>query len=356
VARRLHRSQAEMNALRSYDEEEGPERTEQRSAAVPLKALGEAARRLAELDARHASANADGSLVSALAEDVADLLTDVLSSLTALELAMQEKAERDLSAPVEPETRVCLRSADASAPRLEDVCFVAGLELSRSLGGLVVANGAGGVVAAVEIALSKLHRVLHAVLTCARDIAGAPLESEPQLERRLAAELESSLAVRKLYGRFRKSLRRAEAQDRQAVLTALRYAAGALASLVASPHYYALRVSDRELLRRQRERLLEWAHAGNPTSAGLQLLEDIFTCADLLRGVNRRQELRAHDAQLLRELARDTTRDRAAWLAELDRLSGMDDTLDALAAQLAAATGLEPVIAIIVRLSFLIDG
>ncbi|HYQ16546.1 MAG TPA: hypothetical protein VEQ58_12335 [Polyangiaceae bacterium] len=352
LARRLQYPALEMNAVRIYDEP-GPVETEQRSVAELLQTLSKAAERLAELDARHASA--DDAAVYALAEDVAALLTDVLSTLTALELAVQAKVEQRLDVAAEVDTRVGLRATSAEPVRLEDVCFVAGLELSRALGGLVVASGRDSLLA-LESAIRKLYRVLHAVLHGARSIAGAPLESDVQLERRLAVELESALAVRRMFGRFRRSLRRAESDERHAVLTALRYAAGALASLVASPHYQALRASDRELLRRQRDRLLEWAHAGNPTSAGLQLLDDIFTSADLLRGVEGRQELRDHDAKLIRELIADTTRDRAAWLVELERLSGMDETLDALTAQLAAASDLGPVVAILVRLSFLIDG
>lgn len=138
------------------------------------------------------------------------------------------------------------------------------------------------------------------------------------------------------------------------MLTALRYAAGALATLVASPHYTAIRASDRALLRQQRERLLDFARAGKPTNAGIQLLEDLFTCADLLRDINRRQELRAHDVALMRELVAEAPRERADWLAGLERLAGLDDTLDGLAARLRASADLELACDIVGQLSLLL--
>ena len=333
--------------------EHGAAPGQQRSESELLLALGAAARRLGELDA--AQRSVDAASRTALVEDVAALLTDVLACLTALELVTHQKSDEDLSAAAEAETWIGLRSA-AAAPqaRLEDICFVAGLELSRTLGALVTAGEPEAAATAVEAALRKLYRVLHAVLEGAREKGSAPQESDEQLQRRLTVELESALAVRKLYARFRKSLRRPEGQDRQSVLTALRYAASALASLVASPHYHALRSSDRDLLRQLRDRLLEWAHAGNPTSVGLQLLEDVFTCAELLRGINGRQELRAHDMDLVRELVADATRARSAWLEKLERLVGMDDTLDSLASRLAVTASEAPLIEIMVRLSFLV--
>jgi hypothetical protein len=140
--------------------------------------------------------------------------------------------------------------------------------------------------------------------------------------------------VRRLYAEFRRNLRHAEGESSEAVLTALRYAAGALAPLTASPHCAAVRVSDRTLLRRQRARLLERSRDGKSIQVGLELLEDIWTCADLLRDINRRQELRAHDSQLMKELIEKSSRDRADWLANLDRLAGLDSDLDNLTAQL----------------------
>ena len=58
--------------------------------------------------------------------------------------------------------------------------------------------------------------------------------------------------------------------------------------------------------------------------------------------------------RLIRELVGDTARDREEWLVKLDRLAGLDDTLDDLTAQLRKSPDLGPVIDIIVRLSLLV--
>jgi hypothetical protein len=173
------------------------------------------------------------------------------------------------------------------------------------------------------------------------------------LEQRLDDELQSSLAVRRLYAEFRQNLRRAADESGEGVLTALRYAAGSLAALTASPHYHAVRASDAALLRSQRERLLEWSRAGKPRAAGLQLLEDIWTCASLLRDINRRQELRAHDTKVIGELLRGQSLDRADWLIGLARLAGLDDSLDSLTARFRASPDVEVLDDILAQLSVL---
>lgn len=326
--------------------------TTKRDSGELLRALSDAAARLTVLDAQWRAA--EESTAATLDVDVAHLVRTVLEGLAELERAVGSSG--DDFADDEPQTWVGFRPpVPAQASRLEDVCFVAGFELNRALRALESAAGLEARSIATESALRKLKRVLRAVMESAQQVgASTPLVAEP-LRRRLEAELEGALLVRRLYVTFRRSLRRPENESRDAVLTALRYAAGGLATIAASPHYQAVRMSDRALLRRQRDRLLDWAHAGKPTMAGLQLLEDIFTCADLLKDINRRQELRAHDVALIRELVGDTARDREEWLLKLDRLLGLDDTLDELTAELRKSADLGPVIDIIVRLSLLVS-
>lgn len=326
---------------------------EKRSSVELFAILGEAAARLGVLDARRREAAEEDRLAS-LAEQVGELLKSVLAALDELEKVVAQTGD-DEFADEEPQTWVGFRPPVQTAPsRIEDVCFVAGFELNRVLRALEAAADDEARSITIETALRKLHRVLHAV-TASAEQGGISLHHAEPLRRRLGAELDSALAVRQLYVTFRRALRRPENDSREAVLTALRYAAGGLATIAASPHYHSVRLSDRTLLRRQRDRLLDWAHAGKPTQAGMQLLEDIFTCADLLRDINRRQELRAHDLGLIRELVGDTARTREDWLVKLDRLAGLDDTLDQLTAQLRKSADLGPVIDIIVRLSVLVE-
>lgn len=326
---------------------------EKRTRAELLAVLGEAAGRLTVLDSQRRDAS-DEVAVAALTTQVSDLLKMVLAALDELEKSVAVTGD-DAFSDDEPQTWVGFRPPVELQPsRIEDVCFVASFELGRVLRALEGAVDLEARSIAGETALRKLHRVLHAVMASAEKLSGASLQGTEPLRRRLGAELDSALAVRRLYVAFRRALRRPEDNSREAVLTALRYAAGGLATIAASPHYQSVRLSDRTLLRRQRDRLLDWAHAGKPTQAGVQLLEDIFTCADLLKDINRRQELRAHDLGLIRELVGDTTREREDWLVKLDRLAGLDDTLDDLTAQLRKSPDMGPVIDIIVRLSLLV--
>ena len=64
--------------------------------------------------------------------------------------------------------------------------------------------------------------------------------------------------------------------------------------------------------------------------AGLELLEDVHTCAGLLRDINRRQELRAHDAELRSRLQNGLSADPSAFFVHLAALVGLDDALDDL--------------------------
>jgi hypothetical protein len=272
-----------------------------------------------------------------------------LATVTALDRLDSSEAGAPASEPDwESETWVGVRSQAAAPARLGDVCFACAFELSTALRSLGRARNYAARLSALESARRKLYRAIHAVARVSPSFG--PL-GEGEADQWLHDELESSLAVRRLYAEFRRNLRPAEDESSEAVLTALRYAAGALAALTASPHYHAVRVSDAVLLRSQHERLLAWSRSGKPCAAGLQLLEDISTSASLLRDVNRRQELRGHDTALIRALLAAQPLERGAWLVSLDRLLGLDDSLDRLTAQLRASPGAGVVAEILARLS-----
>jgi hypothetical protein len=156
--------------------------------------------------------------------------------------------------------------------------------------------------------------------------------------------VDSALAVRRLYANFRRRLRRADEETPEGVLSALRYAAGALAILVSSDEYDDVRASDRALLRHLRERILTWGKRQQSLEVGLHLLDDLWTSADLLRDINHRQELRAHDHALIEELLAEPPWDAAAWFERLTGLVGLDDGLDALLGQAQANEPLAPLV------------
>lgn len=214
-----------------------------------------------------------------------------------------------------------------AAPRLGDLCFASAFELKRVQRGLLEADGPDDRLEALEAARRKLLRALRAVLATDGTTTGStPHDADASPYR--AEDVECALAVRRLYANFRRALRPATDESNEGVLAALRYAAGALAALASEPAYAHVRASDRAPLRRLRDRMLIWARHDRSVSVGLELLEDVTTAADLLRGINRRQELRAHDVASIRELSRGPGNDAAAWLSQLEELFGLDDALD----------------------------
>jgi hypothetical protein len=215
--------------------------------------------------------------------------------------------------------------------RVGDLCFAGAFELERALQKLTSAHRTDELLVAAETARRKVRRGVRAVLAAARETSPTELRAPPSASSAYPrADIESALAVRRLYRDFRKSLRRPVDASRDAVLVALRYAAGALAALVSAPQYAHARASDRVLLRRLQQRILDWARQTQDVGAGLELLEDVHTCADLLREINRRQELRTHDGALRSRLQNGLSEDPPAFFVHLAALVGLDDALDDL--------------------------
>jgi hypothetical protein len=211
-----------------------------------------------------------------------------------------------------------------STPRLGDVCFAAAFELKRALSELKTAASTEERVMAVEAGHRKLRRAARAVLgTQTSDTSAA---ADADAERHLA----SGLAVRRVYADFRRALRRPEGESPEQVLSAMRYAASALGAIVAAPEYFVLRAADRAIVRRLHARVLAWGRHDRAVDIGLQVLDDVWTAADLLRGINRRQEVQAHDRALIAELLAGAVPDGGGFIAALEALYGLDDALDQL--------------------------
>lgn len=234
-----------------------------------------------------------------------------------------------------------------AGPGVADVCFAATFELSGVRREIREANSAETRAAVTERAHRKLVRAARAVLDSAR--------RSPERDQRPSdaylADVEVGLAVRRLYATFRRALRRPVELNQPAVLDALRYAAGALSTLMTSPSYNDVRATDRVLLRHLRERVFAWSQRKGSLDEGLRVLDDVWTCADLLRGINHRQELRAHDLGLIRSLLHGPGADVARWCAQLDPLRGLDDVLDVRLDALVSVKDAEHVSGVVERLS-----
>lgn len=305
---------------------QSPEVAEATSAASALFCdLREIERRAAHLDL--VAAEHEPSAIESVARELRGVLESAIDLLRSLQTLDERRADARSDA-AEPRLDEWLeeRTAVLAPPRIADLCFAGAFELRRVLRELVAAAEPDDLLEAVETARRKLRRAVRAVLSTSRH----PLNTDPPAPGggQHRSDLQSALAVRRLYATFRRALRRPTEATPEAVLDALRYAAGALAALVSAPEYTEVRASDRALLRRLRERTLAWARRGRPVDAGLQLLDDIWTVADLLRGISGRQELRAHDPGLLQALATGPSGDIPAWFTRLDALVGLDDALD----------------------------
>ena len=117
--------------------------------------------------------------------------------------------------------------------------------------------------------------------------------------------------------------------------------------------YEHLRVTDRQLLRRLQEKVIQRLRV-DPSSDGRaatregeRVWQDIATAAELLMQVNRRAELREHDAATLRRLTEELrplsprARVTPELRARLSSLMGADPAIDGLL--LAPADALIPV-------------
>lgn len=304
---------------------------------LELRALGS---RTAAIDPREGED--DPARLDALAGELQLLLAQAMDTLGALRRTDEESRVAEGTGEFELvdddlDEGTSAKAPVMSPPRLANVCFAGKFELGRVLRELGCARQPPETLVAAETARRKLLRVFRAVLDATADIT----DDEPPW-RYEGVDLRSALVVRRLYAQFRRALRRPTGDDADAVLTAVRYAAGALATLVTSPAYAEARASDRALLRRLHARALTWARSDRTVTGGLQLLDDVWTSADLLRDINRRQELRAHDAMALRAASDGPADDPEAWRARLDTLLGLDDALDAVILRVADAIDLGP--------------
>jgi hypothetical protein len=281
------------------------------------------------------------------AENVAHEFGLLLDQTIAALVSLDGEGEGEAAASIDALLQAELQASDteaSSAPRLSDLCFPAVFELRRVRIELTGARNDDDRIAASERARRKLRRAIGFVLAAAANGRSAPPSARDWRKANHLAEVGSALAVRRLYADFRRALRRPDVETPEAVLRALRYAAGALATLVASTEYDAVRASDRALLRHLRERILAWGKREQSLEVGLHLLDDLWTSADLLRDINRRQELRAHDRALIEELLAEPPPHEAAWFERLVALVGLDDGLDALLGRARASEPLAPLV------------
>ena len=295
-----------------------------RAAAVPV---------LPYLRAEHAE-----RLEREVVAPLHDAIGGALGAIAALELELegQDAAGVEWGAlePTgdEPAHRLGRMLGDELWQQVADVCFAARGELRRAERTLRphAAASQEDRLAASETAHRKLRRALGAVLEA---LGRARNQAFPVLAERVA-DAESAAAVRRMYARFRRSLMRCDAADPANVRRALRHAAVSIAVMVGGNEFSDVRASDRALLVELQGRILRWARDGASHSGGVGLYRDIVTTAELLRAINLRRELAAHDQRMQRAAAAaladpEPAAAIAAAAPALHALDGCDGALDA---------------------------
>jgi hypothetical protein len=239
---------------------------------------------------------------------------------------------RESYLPFEHAVDASVRRSRGSLRALEEIAFIAQLELRQRDARLRRVNGSSHLlIGEADSALRRIRKALSAVDCTIADATGVP----PLLDFR--SELDVSLAIRRGYARFRKDLRSNDPPTGETLYARLRGVGTQLAMLVGWDIYPELRVRDRLMLRDIQRRILHWLGAADRTTDdGARLWQDVAACAEILALVNSRAEVRAHDAtaidQVLSRLREGVDIADEEVQRLLHSLRGLDAGLDALAA------------------------
>lgn len=242
--------------------------------------------------------------------------------------------------PFEKAIDVAVDSPAEPLSAIEDLAFLVQLELRQRDARLARVRATGAQLANVIGECDSALRCIRKGLT-ALDVAIARAEHvAPLLD--YSSELEDALSIRKAYAKFRRRVLASGSFSEADIHTRMRAAGTTIAVLLGWSAYPRLRVRDRLHLRDLQQRILAWLR---PESArdfveGRRVLEDLGSFVELLKMVNRRQELMAHDAAVLsslvvhlRERDMPDLDDRSREM--LAALEGLDDDLDDAAASAA---------------------
>lgn len=229
------------------------------------------------------------------------------------------------------------RAIDASMTKLgshevvEEIAFIAHLELRQReerLARLRPHHGNQALLGECDSSLRRTRKALTAVDAAIAKVEAVP----PQLD--FTSELQTSLAVRRAYAKFRDRVMASEEAGHDDMRARFRRAGTQIAILVGWSVYPDMRVHDRLLLRDLQQRILAWLRSGPDATAaaGLRVWQDLAGCLDMFSLVNRRQDLVEHDSATTRALSTQLegpTISEATW-TQLRALEGLDRDLDKL--------------------------
>lgn len=304
--------------------------------------LGELAVQATRFDARSFEARERDVRATAiercteLATQTRELFEAVLRACSTVQSASE--AEAVPSGDVQPGAVV---EQPSRGEMLETVTVLARMDIERVLERALGAAqpGADNLVFVGSSLLRKTCRGLSAV---DRELA-ALLLSEPRFPVQSSAA--SALRVRKAYAWFRRGVDFHNEPNPTEIVKVIRGLGTRIATLVGKAEYAELRPDDRILFARLQQRVLQWLGQPTPTyEEGRRLWDDYRAMVDMLRQVNLRAELIAHDAKLASELLselvtlNDAQRPGARFFERLAALEGLDEELDRQLAERSTAS------------------
>lgn len=225
-------------------------------------------------------------------------------------------------------------STEMAAQGLADLAFIARGDLRACQQDLRATEGKDSwrIASVLDRTLRRLRRGLISVESAICEFEGreAPV--------RAWGDLETSLAIRRLYGELRREVQVLESADGPAIDERLERIAGRFEELASHRIYPLLRIEDRQQIRRLHGRMRRWLkrRETEPPESGHRLWQDVVGFVALLGAVNQREELRQHDRLLVNRAYKNLFGRRGvaflsdALLRELRTLEGLDDELDEL--------------------------
>lgn len=222
-------------------------------------------------------------------------------------------------------------STELAAREVADLAFMGRseiLEIRRELAAAIAEDSLWKIAAHADAGRGRAVRALVPVESAIREYEGMPAM------RRRWENLEDSLEIRRQYAMLWRAVLRAGEPEGEELEPALRKIANRIAILRHLKIYPLLRIDDRLSIRKLQKRILEQLEGGDELT-GRRLWSDVVAFFSLLMQVNRRQELREHDRQVVLAVHHELSRgayqgDRipSQTLERLESLWGRDAELD----------------------------
>lgn len=304
--------------------------------------------RAANVDIRSYEVDSDHRIVTELRPFTRALLADSCTVLNLIITCCPRGSYHDQPAATSdhgdmhlPETSFGSSDSGAAAAdamqAVTEIATLALMELRQRDARLARSTDGARAMALLVECDSALRRIRKAAAAVEAAVAIALGESARLVS---SSELEVSLAVRRTYASVRRRILDAGPPDPEDMHRRFRLIGTELAVLIGRDIYTDLRIHDRLLLRNIQERVLGWLRGGEAalTNDGMRIWQDLAGLLEMLRLVNQRQDLVAHDAARIAELtefladravAADASPDAAEALRSLE---GLDDELDCLVA------------------------